>query len=381
MPRPTRTGIRGLYWDENERLFRIDFRWRDARTGERHRYRERLPQTTKKPAAQRHMTEIVNLALAGKLRERKGDKPAKLDAALKRYLEDYVLANLGDRAHKDRKRHADLIVRHIGNKPLADLVAFDLERYKGARKKDGVEPATINREMATLKHFVGRAADWAWLDDAKAIAVRKVKLLKEPPGRVRYLSDDERARLYAKLPVSFRRVVLGLVLSGMRRSELVRLRKDQVDLATRTITLVKTKSNKVRRVPVNDALAAVLSDAMANTEPDSPWVFESRHKAPYTPDGVSSFFRKLCDDAEGHANIDDFHLHDLRHDFATQVRRGGAGLDVVAKLLGHSSLAMSQRYAHLGDEQLHASVAKLGAIAPAMPPAATKTRKNKAKAG
>ena len=61
------------------------------------------------------------------------------------------------------------------------------------------------------------------------------------------------------------------------------------------------------------------------------------------------------------AGIEDFHFYDLRHDFATQVRRRGTGLDVIAALLGHSSLAMAQRYAHIGDAELVAAVSGLEA--------------------
>lgn len=380
MPRASRTGVRGLYYDPVEKLFRIDFRWRNARTGEMNRHRERLPRATKKPAAQRRAEEVVNLALSGKLHERRGDVPTNLDAAFKRYLE-YVKTNLGERAHDDRERHADLWVKHIGNVALVDLSSFQIEGYKSKRKKDVREtpdgekppaPATINRELATMKHFLGQAAEWGWIADGHAAKLRKVKMLKEPPGRVRWLSDAERQRLYASLPVEFARVVTAGALSGMRRAELVGLRKEQVDLKRRLIALTKTKSNRTRHVPISDALAAVLKDALACSDGEQPHVFMSRRKVPYTPDGVSSFFRKLVK----RAGIEDFHLHDLRHDFATQVRRHGAGLDVVAKLLGHSTLAMSQRYAHLGDDTMRSAVE---AIAPALPPAVSETPKKPAK--
>ncbi|HEY2408136.1 MAG TPA: site-specific integrase [Polyangiaceae bacterium] len=376
MPKASKTGTRGLYWDDIEECFRIDFRWRDPRTGLTDRYRERFPQSVKKPAARRRTEEVLNLALSGKLRDRQAG-PGSLAAAFDQYL-TFIKTNLGERAHTDRKHHAKLLVHELGTRPLVDLSPLDVERYKSKRRaakraprgkpneqaKKVEEPkpisaGTINRELATFKHFVGKAGEWGWIDEAQAAKLRKVKLLKEPPGRVRWLTDAERTRLYAVLPPEFRLLVLADAVSGMRRTELVELKKDQVDRKRKVITLDKTKSNRTRHVPINDQLDAVLKEAMAASG-DGPYVFHSSRGLPYTPSGVSSFFRKLVE----RAGIEDFHLHDLRHDFATQVRRAGFGLDVIQKLLGHSTLAMAQRYAHLGDVELQQAV---DAIAPALP--------------
>lgn len=386
MPRASKTGVRGLYYDEAEKRFRIDFRWREARTGKIDRYRERFPEGTKKPAAERRARDVINLAIAGKLKQAQ-DGPGTLKVALNRYL-DFVETELGARARKDRGHHADLLVAELNAIPLVDLSPIHIERYKATRRKatraargkqaqrakgpepKPISPATINRELATLKHFVGKAADWGWLDEAQAVRLRKVRLLKEPPGRVRWLTEDERAKLYAVLPEGFRRMVVADALSGLRRGELVGLTKGQVDLKKRLLTLTKTKSNRTRHVPINDALATVLKEAMAASEGSH--VFESRHRVAYTPSGVSSFFRKLA----ARAGIRDFHLHDLRHDFATQVRRAGSGIDVVGKLLGHATLAMAQRYAHLGDDEMRKAVE---AIAPTLPTASVKPVKKSRK--
>jgi integrase len=334
MSRPSRTGVRGLYWDPDKKCFRIDLRWKDVRTGAPDRYREQLPKGTKKPAAERRTRDVMNLALSGELRkQRKG--PASLRAAFDEYL-DHVRAELGERARKDRKRHGDLLVAALGGRPMVELSPLDVERYKAARRKatraprgkpkeresapvdqTPLGPATINRELATLKHFIGKAAEWGWIEEGQASRLRKVKLLKEPPGRVRWLSDSEREKLFAVLPKGFRRLVVADALSGLRRGELVTLRKDQVDLQKRVLTLTKTKSNRVRVVPINPELAVILEDAMKASK--GLHVFESRHRVAYTPDGVSSFFRKLCIEA----GVEDFHWHDLRHDFATQ--SGGQG--------------------------------------------------------
>jgi integrase len=183
-----------------------------------------------------------------------------------------------------------------------------------------------------------------------------VRLLKEPPGRVRWLTDAERSRLEAKLPVRFKRVVLAAALCGQRLSNVIGLTRDRVDFDHHTLSIPKTKSGKRHDVPISGPLAAVLKEAIADgdTMADSPThVFLSRHGMPYTSSGVTSLFRKIA----ARAKVKDFHFHDLRHDYATRARRAGHGLDVVQELLGHSSPVMTQRYAHIGVSELHKAVA------------------------
>ncbi len=120
----------------------------------------------------------------------------------------------------------------------------------------------------------------------------------------------------------------------MRQAELLGLRAEAVDLNAGLITLIKTKNNRIRRLPIAEALAPVLKEAMAASR--SGFLFESRNGTPYTKDGLKSSWQA----AREAAGLDDFHFHDLRRSCATTLRRRGAGLDMIQRILGHSSLAM-----------------------------------------
>jgi len=133
----------------------------------------------------------------------------------------------------------------------------------------------------------------------------------------------------------------------------IKLKKSAVDLDARQLTLMKTKPNKARPVYLNDDAVAVLKDAMAASPGEH--VFATRKGTPYTCDGVRSIFYR----ARARANVKDFRFHDLRHTTATRLRRAGAGLDVVADVLGHATLAMARRYTHLGKETMRAAMAAL----------------------
>jgi integrase len=144
-----------------------------------------------------------------------------------------------------------------------------------------------------------------------------------------------------------------------------------VDFPNRTLTIADMRKGgrrKTSHVPISDALELVLREALADAGPARPRpdaaVFlaycsrggrsrEGRGKRQaYTRSGVSTFFARVV----AEAGLVDFHFHDLRHDFATRVRRGGAGLDVVQALLGQSTPAMAQRYAHIGRSELARAV-------------------------
>ena len=306
-----------------------------------------------------------------------------LDSA--RESEGWCDANRPERKKK-RQAACDRLLAILGDKRLSDVAAFDVERFKRARlkgeglpapkdgakkRKETVAPATVNRDIEVLSHVFGLAASWGWVSKEAADGVRSVERLKEPPGRVRHLSCDEEGRLFGSLPIQVHRIVVVALLTGMRQAEVVKLKKSAVDLDARQLMLTRTKSNKPRPVYLNDDAIAVLKDAMAASSGEH--VFATRKGTPYTCDGVRSILYR----ARARADLKDFRFHDLRHTTATRLRRAGAGLDVVADVLGHATLTMARRYAHLGKETMRAAMAALPSpVAPVTPPAPKKaTRK------
>ncbi|MCU1278336.1 MAG: hypothetical protein JWM53_1882 [bacterium] len=160
--------------------------------------------------------------------------------------------------------------------------------------------------------------------------------------------------LMTNLPRQVIQIVGAATLTGMRRSEITRLKKADVDLVAREITVVKSKSGKVRRIPINDELLVLLRNALAQST--GAYVFTNRKGEPYHPDSITHAFVRTCKKV----GITNLRFHDCRHHFATMVRRTGGDLDLVRQLLGHSHLSMTERYAHVGREQLHQAVARIG---------------------
>ena len=177
--------------------------------------------------------------------------------------------------------------------------------------------------------------------------------LPEAQPRTRFLSHDEYRRLLAASGPLLRPLIEMAVATGMRLEELLSLKWDQVDLGRKEVRLVVTKSKQPRVVPLSPRAVAILVAAGRNAQ-DKQYVFTnpttgSRFKT------IKRAFRTACK----RAGVQDIRFHDLRHTFASWAVQSGADLYRLSRILGHASLQMTSRYAHLATEHLHQVVETL----------------------
>lgn len=140
-------------------------------------------------------------------------------------------------------------------------------------------------------------------------------------------------------------------MTACRLGELLRLRKE--DAAGDYLTIRKSKTNTARSLPMSVELREVVQSALQDNS--GQFVFINRNGVPWTTSGFEAFWRKTL----RRADVEHLRAHDLRHAAATRMRRRGFGLDIIAKALGHSTLATTQRYAHVGDAELASALASL----------------------
>lgn len=220
--------------------------------------------------------------------------------------------------------------------------------------------STINRELSVLSAAINYARrEWEW-ELPNPVHGRK---LREPEGRVRWITQAEAARLIQEAErepnaphlADFIRLALH---TGCRKAELLGLEWRRVDLRERLIYLEAehTKAGRRRSVPLNDeAYVSMISRARFRAQhcPDSPWVF-CNPKGERIHD-VKRGFERACSLVE----IEDFRIHDLRHTCAAWLVSAGAALAEVRDLLGHSTVTMTEKYAHLAPENIRGAVALL----------------------
>jgi integrase len=144
------------------------------------------------------------------------------------------------------------------DKPLSRVTTFDVERYKKKRIEASATPGSVNRELATLSHLFTKAVEWKWLDHRPA----SIKRLSEDRGRITYLTIEQIERLLAaaRADQSFEVypfIVIGLE-TGMRRMEILSIRRENIDLGRRVIFVTKAKAG-AREQPITAHLAHYLA--------------------------------------------------------------------------------------------------------------------------
>jgi integrase len=230
------------------------------------------------------------------------------------------------------------LVKKFGDLFLNDFSTEVIEQYQSEMLSKGNKPATVNRKIAVLAHIFTKAADWKMIDSA---AIPKVKMLKEDNKRLRYLSKEECQALINACEPHLKPIVITALNTGMRKGEILNLRWDaNIDLRHGFILLDKTKNGERREIPINDTLRGVLQGITRRLD-ISHVFYDNFTGKPYGD--VKRAFATAC----RRAGIKDFRFHDLRHTFASHLVMAGVDLTTVKELLGHKTLTMTLRYAHL----------------------------------
>jgi integrase len=258
------------------------------------------------------------------------------------------------RSRRSRQRQLDRWKRELGALRLCDVTSAAISQCKDKLLRELTHrgtnrtPATVNRYLAAISHpFTIAMREWGWVEDNPC---RKVAKLKEPRGRVRFLDDDERGRLFAACRDSKSRLLYPIVLlavaTGMRKGEIRTLRRSQVDFDRGVITLHETKNDERRIVPLSPAILDALRERGFDQARPGDLLF------PNTSGAAPIEIDKAWNTALNKSGITHFRFHDLRHTAASYMAQGGATSIDIATVLGHKTLSMVKRYAHLGDSDV-----------------------------
>lgn len=207
-------------------------------------------------------------------------------------------------------------------------------------------PATQVRYISALSAVLAYTVqELRWMESNPAIKVSKPK---EPRGRVRILSDEERKALLAACKGSKNEALHDFVVlalsTGARRGELHTLEWRHVDFERRVITLDKTKNGDRRVIPIRGEAERILKERNKIRRIDNNFVFPAPFRRGTEPKPVD--FQSAWDWAVERAKLEDFKFHDLRHTAASTLAMNGATLAELAEVLGHRTLAMVKRYSH-----------------------------------
>lgn len=239
--------------------------------------------------------------------------------------------------------------------PLPKVTAVFVRSWLAELKEDGISSKTINRKISSLKSFFRYQLKTGVLTQSPMVTVAAPRVSKRLPS---FVEEKDMALLFAHLPFSAdwkgrtERLVLQLFYStGMRLSELIHLRENQLDEAY-TQVKVLGKGKKERIIPISAELAAELKQYIEEKPeklPGVPNLFVNEKGKALQARSVYTFVKSHLSQV---TTIEKKSPHILRHSFATHLMNNGADLNAVKELLGHSSLAATQVYTHTTIEKL-----------------------------
>lgn len=314
-------------------------------------------QTRKESEALLKTRSVIMAALEG---QQAKEVPTLAEFA-QTYLE-YSKRQHRSSTHEDYVRKMRKLKENLGTTRLDKIDKRVIKLYSQKRLQE-VSPASVNRELTLLSSIMEYALE---LDLIQENPVRKVKKLRESPGRERYLTPDEIKRLLdACKALSERKgvghnpilyeIVLTAILTGLRKGNLQNLRWDQIDLENGNIVIPagEYKNRKPLYFPINPYLQEILSGLRYNY-PYAEYVFCKTDGTEYG-DWKRSF-NTACEIA----GLKDVRFHDLRHTYGTLLNMLGENEYVIRALMGHRTLAASKRYVHTPPETVRKASNALG---------------------
>jgi integrase len=326
----------------------------------------------KKKDAQAELGKRVSLIAEGRYLDVKKEYKTTLEKLLAKYTENHQ----HQASYKTGKRHyLENFRDYFGESTLlANIKYMHLETYRNhlrqkiTKNKTIRADASVNREMSCLHHIFTKAAEWEMIEQ-NPFDKGKSLILKENNKRMRFLTEDEIRSLLENCPPYLYKIVECALNSGMRRGEILSLKWSQV--RNGFLYLRQTKTSESRQIPINDSLELMFKQIKSEQNPKGHNVIRLNGKPVkslksedvFTYRGepvkeVKRSFKTAVKDAE----IQDFRFHDLRHTFASQVLMKGGTLKDVQELLGHKTMTMTLRYAHLTQEHKRKAVNLLNGL-------------------
>lgn len=320
------------------------------------RFNRPVPEATTQREAEKAEAVFKAELLRGKydLADRKGEMLFK---DLVSQYNDYAQTN--KKSWQSEECRVDKLLEYFGGKKLREITPILIEKYRMERRqtpkvrqkrqKDGHTPkvpklvcnASINREVSILRKMFSIAIENGWIDKHPCLA-NKVRPLREDSRRERFLEPHEEISLLIQCKDEYaylKPILICALHTGMRKSEILNLKWQYVDLDRGFIIVTQTKSGKDRNIPISSTLKQHLLTLHANRSADHVFINPETQEPYYD---LKRSFGKILEKAK----IKELRFHDLRHTAATRMVAAGIDLIVVQDILGHACISTTMRYSH-----------------------------------
>ena len=328
----------------------VDFRH------ERKHIRKKSPENTRKGALA-YESLLRSRATRGKAifpEEKQKKKQLAYSEFYESWYRDYVKPNNSLSEQKTKKSIYDKHLRpFFGKMPIDEISARDVERFKKEVLEKGLKPKTLNNLLTVLSKSLKTAFEWELIS-----SMPPIRLVKVPQQERRHLTQNEVDKLINATGDSMERaMVLTALRTGMRLGELCALEWKDIDWFNRHIVVQRsyvrkqvksTKSNKIRYIP----MTSDLYDCLSNLGKKHNAIFYSRDGGYMQKWKAQEVLERQCE----RAGVERATWHILRHTFASLLAQYGESMFSIQRLMGHSTIMMTERYAHFGTGRLHSVV-------------------------
>ncbi len=316
----------------------VHFQWRGTKI-------RRSAHTSSKAVAQQYLAQLQQEH--GRL-DRGGRPRRTYKEAVQRFWAEYVPA-LKLRSQERYRSSFRQMQGAFGDLYLDQITRGRLADYAAARLRSGTTGATVRRDLAALSSLCSCAVAWDWID-VNPVRQFSKRHIRESKPRTTYPTDEQVEKLVAHASPTVGRVIRFLAETGMRQDEVCSLEWSQVSIPRREVRLVKTKTSSPRVVPLSNAALSTLLDTPRHIT--SNFVFWHDDGARYIT------FANIYARTAKAAGVP-FRCHDLRHRFASVFVQATGDIPALQAILGHRSVTMTMKYAHMVTDHLHRAVAKM----------------------
>ncbi len=269
--------------------------------------------------------------------------------SLEQFQEKFLTHAKTNNKYSTQKSKTDILRKHLlpafGEQKLEKIGPYQIEAFKAQKLDEGLSPKTINNLLTVLRKLLVLAAEWGELPSVPRMAWMKV-----PKPEFDFLSFEEADRLLSSAEPEWKAMLLVALHTGLRLGELAALQWDCIDLKAKRLVVKRNvyrgrsgtpKGGRSREIPLSDTAVRALKD---HRHLKGPYVFCTANG-----DMLNAYNR--CQNAIGRqckrAGLRPVGWHSLRHSFASHLVMRGVPLKVVQELMGHATIEMTMRYAHL----------------------------------
>lgn len=309
--------------------------------------------------AQQYERQLQQEYLDSLMSKESSKKPIQIDEFAVTWLETYVAVNKRPSSLAGDERVLRLhLLPFFSGKLLDEIRSLDVERFKAAQLQKGMKKKSINNHLAVLTKLLRTADEWGY-----QVKIPSVKWFRDTSQRLDFLSAEEANSLLLHVDKKWYPLVLTALRTGMRRGELIALKWSCVDFILNTTTVERsdwrgilgpTKNGETRILPMSRELAEVLKRHRQHS-PESEFVFCNSDGSRLRFTQIKRPIYRACREAK----LRRVQWHTFRHTFASHLVMAGVGLKEVQELMGHKTLSMTLRYAHLAPNALSDAVEKL----------------------